>query len=204
MVMFPPLIVTADAVAAFVERVPDHVLMVFDEAYYELVDSAEYPDTLRYVREGRENVMVMRTFSKVYGLAGIRLGYAVAAPEVLAPLNRVKEPFAVNLLAQAAGIAALEDEEFLQQSVRANHEGRLFLYREFDRLGLRYVESHANFVLVQFGPRAAEIQQRLLESGVIVRACACYDLPEWLRITVGNEGQNARLIRAIERVLANR
>ena len=141
--------------------------------------------------------MVMRTYSKIYGLAGIRLGYAVAVPEVLAPLNRVKEPFAVNLLAQAAGIAALEDDEFVERSVRANHEGRLFLYREFGRLGLRYVESHANFVLVEFGPRAAEIQQRLLESGVIVRACVCYDLPEWLRITVGSEAQNARLVRVV-------
>ena len=195
-------IVTADAVAAFMDRVPDHALAVFDEAYYELVDSDAYPDTLQYVREGRGNVMVMRTYSKIYGLAGIRLGYAVGVPEVLAPLKRVKEPFAVNLLAQAAGIAALEDEEFVEQSVRANHEGRLFLYREFGRLGLRYVESHANFILVEFGPRAAEIQQRLLESGVIVRACMCYDLPEWLRITVGSGDQNARLVRVVEEALA--
>ena len=195
------MIVTASEVEPFMERVPDHVLVVFDEAYYELVDSDEYPDTFRYIRQGRENVMVVRTFSKVYGLAGIRLGYAIATPEALAPLNRVKEPFAVNLLAQVAGIAALEDDEFLLKSVAANREGRLFLYREFDRLGLRYLESHANFVLVELGPQAVEIQQRLLERGVIVRPCTAYDLPSWLRVTVGNEAQNARLVRAIEELI---
>jgi len=195
------MIVTADEIESFMERVPEHVLVVFDEAYYELVDSEAYPDTLRYVQEGRGNVMVMRTFSKVYGLAGVRLGYAIATPETLAPLNRVKEPFAVNLLAQAAGIAALEDEEFLEKSVAANREGRAFLYRGFDRLGLRYLESHANFVLVEIGPQAVEIQQRLLEKGVIVRPCVAYDLPNWLRVTVGTEAQNARLVQALEDVL---
>jgi len=191
------MIVTADEVDAFMERVPDYVLVVFDEAYYELVASDEYPDTLQYIREGRQNVMTIRTFSKIYGLAGIRLGYAVADPDILAPLNRVKEPFAVNLLAQAAGMAALEDETFLKKSVAANQAGRLFLYREFDRLGLRYVESHTNFILVEIGPQAATVQQRLLERGIIVRPCAGYDLPNCLRITVGNQAQNARLIEAL-------
>ena len=191
------MIVTADEVDAFMERVPDYVLVVFDEAYYELVASDEYPDTLQYIQEGRQNIMSIRTFSKIYGLAGIRLGYAVADPDILAPLNRVKEPFAVNLLAQAAGMAALEDETFLKKSVAANQAGRLFLYREFDRLGLRYVESHTNFILVEIGPQAATVQQRLLERGIIVRPCAGYDLPNCLRITVGNQAQNARLIEAL-------
>lgn len=193
--------VTAAEVKTFMARVPDSVLVVFDEAYYDFVDSTEYPDTLFYVREGRKNVMTMRTFSKVYGLAGVRLGYAVAAPEVLAPLNVVKEPFAVNLLAQVAGIAALEDEDFLKESVAANHAGRLFLYGEFDRLGLHYVKSHTNFVLVEIGPQAKHVVQMLLERGVIVRPCTSYDLPHFLRITVGDQSQNARLIRALEDVL---
>ncbi len=194
-------IVTATEVDTFMEKVPDHVLVVFDEAYYEFVASDEYPDTLKYIQEGRNNVMIMRTFSKVYGMAGIRLGYAIAMPEILAPLDRGKEPFAVNLLAQAAGTAALEDEAFLKKSVVANHAGRLFLYREFERLGLRYVESHTNFVLVEVGPQAAVVQQRLLEKGVIVRPCAGYNLPNCLRITVGNQVQNIRLIEALESVL---
>lgn len=194
-------IVTADEVDAFMEQAPDHVLVVFDEAYYELVASDEYPHTLKYVREGRDNVMIMRTFSKVYGLAGLRLGYAIATPETLAPLNRVRETFAVNRLAQAAGIAALEDKAFLEKSVAANHVGRLYLYGEFERLGLRYVESHTNFILVEIGPQATTIQQRLLEKGVIVRPCTGYDLPDFLRITVGDQDQNARSIGALEDVL---
>lgn len=194
-------IVTAAEVDDFMEKVPDHVLVVFDEAYYELVASDEYPDTIEYIRAGRDNVMIMCTFSKVYGLAGIRLGYTVAAPAVLAPLNLVKEPFSVNLLAQAAGIAALEDETFLKKSVAANHAGRLFLYGEFDRLGLRYVESHTNFILVEIGPQAMIVQRRLLEKGVIVRPCTGYDLPHCLRITVGSQAQNTRLVEALEGVL---
>jgi len=194
-------VVTADEVEAFMSRVPDHVLVVFDEAYYEFVDADRFPDTLRYVRDGRQNVMVMRTFSKVYGLAGARLGCAVAAPQVLAPLNLVKEPFAVNLLAQAAGIAALEDEAFLEASVATNHAGRLFLYGEFERLGLPYIESHTNFILVKIGPQAGTVAQMLLERGVIVRPCAGYDLPNCLRITVGSQAQNTRLVEALEGVL---
>jgi len=195
-------IVTADAVEAFMDRVPDHVLVVFDEAYYELVDSDVYPDTLRYVREGRENVLIMRTFSKVYGLAGIRLGYAIAMPETLAPINRVKEPFAVNLLAQAAGVAALEDQAFLKKTVAANHAGRLYLYAQFERLGLNYVRSHTNFILLELGPRADAVQQHLLEQGIIVRPCGGYDLCDFLRVTVGSQAQNERFIETLECVLA--
>ena len=194
-------IVTADEVTAFMERVPDHVLVVFDEAYYELVASDAYPDTFQYIREGWGNVMILRTFSKVYGMAGIRLGYGIAMPEILAPLNKVKESFAVNLLAQAAGMAALEDKAFLEKSVATNHAGRLYLYGEFERLGLPYVESHTNFILVEIGPQATEVQGRLLEKGVIVRPCAGYDLCDFLRITVGDAAQNARLIEALESVL---
>jgi len=145
--------------------------------------------------------MVMRTFSKVYGLAGIRLGYGIADPDVLAPLNKVKEPFAVNLLAQAAGIAALEDDAFLKKSVAANHAGRVYLYNEFERLGLYYVRSHTNFVLVEVGPQAGAVVQMLLERGLIVRPCTGYNLPEFLRITVGEHSQNVRLIEALEQVL---
>lgn len=194
-------IVTADEVEAFMERVPAHVLVIFDEAYYELVDSDAYPETLPYVHDGRDNVMVMRTFSKVYGIAGVRLGFGIANPAVLTPLNQVKEPFAVNLLAQAAGIAALQDEAFLKASVAANHAGRLQLYDAFDRLALPYIKSHANFILVEFGPQATAIQERLLEKGIILRPCVNYDLPEFLRITVGNEAQNRQLVKALEDVL---
>jgi histidinol-phosphate aminotransferase len=194
-------IVTASQLDAFLRHVPEHVLVVLDEAYYEFVDSTEYPQSVHYVHEGRKNILIMRTFSKTYGLAGIRLGCAIAVPELLAPLNRVKEPFAVNLLAQAAGIAALEDCECLKASVAANHAGRLYLYREFGRLGLFYVKSHANFVLVRIGPNAGRVIQMLLEQGIIVRPCNGYDLPEFTRVTVGSPEQNGRLIQALEGLL---
>jgi histidinol-phosphate aminotransferase len=194
-------IVTADEVASFMDRVPDHVLVVFDEAYYELVDSDAFPQTLRYVREGRSNVLVMHTFSKVFGLAGIRLGYAIGVPDVLAPINRVKEPFAVNLLAQAAGVAALEDTEFLQKTVATTRRERRFLYRQLKALGLEAVPSQTNFMLVEIGPNAPEVQEELVRRGVIVRPCGCYDLPHFLRITVGSREQNERLIFALREVL---
>lgn len=194
-------VVTADEVEAFMDRVPDHVLVVFDEAYYELVDDADYPETLGYVREGRPNVLVVRTFSKVYGLAGIRLGYGVAIPQVLEPLNRVKEPFAVNLLAQAAGIGALEDEGFLKTTVELTRRERRYLYAEFDSLDLEYVPSHTNFILVKIGADAGAVQERLKEKGVIVRPCDCYDLPDFLRITIGDRQQNSRLVSTLESVL---
>jgi histidinol-phosphate aminotransferase len=194
-------IVTAKEVGIFMERVPEQVLVVFDEAYYDLVASDEYPDTIAYIREGRENVILLRTFSKVYGLAGIRLGFGVAMPSVLAPLNQVKESFPVNQLAQVAGIAALQDREFLQRTVEANHASRLWLYRQFDRLGLSYLESHTNFVLVRIGPRALDVQQELVRRGVIVRPCDGYDLCDCLRVTVGTPEQDARLIDTLEAVL---
>jgi len=194
-------IVTADEVSAFMARVPDHVLVVFDEAYYEFVHADNFPDTLAYVREGRKNVMTIRTFSKIYGLAGVRLGYAVADPEVLAPLLKVKEPFAVNRLAQAAGIAALEDDGFLEATIAATINGRQFICRGVQRLGLSCIPSHTNFILVRVGPRAGEVARRLLERGIIVRPCDLYGLPEFLRITVGTPKQNARLLSALEEIL---
>ncbi|MEA3376490.1 MAG: histidinol-phosphate transaminase [Chloroflexota bacterium] len=194
-------IVTADEVSAFMERVPEYVLVVFDEAYYELVDADDFPETLAYVREGRRNVLVLRTFSKVFGLAGVRLGYGVAVPEVLEPLQRVKEPFAVNLLAQAAGIGALEDESFLKRTVEMNRREREFLYAQFEELGLEVVPSHTNFILVKLGPDACQVQEELKKQGVIVRPCAGYDIPQFLRITVGDRAQNERLVSALETVL---
>jgi histidinol-phosphate aminotransferase len=178
------------------------VLVIFDEAYYEMVDDEAYPDTLAYVREGRSNVMVMRTFSKILGLAGIRLGYAVAVPELLAPLNRIKEPFAVNLLAQAAGVAALEDTEFMERTVAFTQGERRFLTDAFERLGLETVPSQTNFLLVRVGPEALEVQEALKRRGVIVRPCTGYDLPHFLRVTVGTREQNERLVAALEEILA--
>lgn len=194
-------IVTADEVAEFMRRVPDSVIVAFDEAYHEFVAAPDYPDGLSYVKKGYHNVVVLRTFSKAYGIAGIRLGYGIAQPELLAPLRAASESFPVNRLAQVAGLAALEDDEFVARTVAVNAAGRAYLCREFDRLGLAYAESHTNFVLVHVGPEAKIIFQELLKRGVIVRPCTGYDLPEYLRVSIGTEAQNARFIAALEAVI---
>jgi histidinol-phosphate aminotransferase len=194
-------IVTADEVASFMARVPDTASVVFDEAYYEFVDNPAYPDTMPYILEGQKNVCILRTFSKAYGIAGIRIGYVIATAELLAPMRACSESFPVNLLAQIAGEAALKDTEFLERTVAVNAEGRGFLYHEFDRLGIPYVPSQANFVLARVGPQARQIYTELLKRGVIVRPCTGYDLPEYLRITVGEASQNERLVATLETVL---
>ncbi len=194
-------IVSGEAVDAFIRRVPDHVLVVLDEAYAEMVDSPEYPDSLAYVRDGCKNVLVLRTYSKVYGLAGIRIGYGFAHHDVVSTLLRIKPPFNVNVLAQVAGMAALLDVEFVAKSVSDNKAGREYLYGEFDRLGIAYAPSHTNFVLMNVGKKALEVQQELLKRGVIIRPCVGYDLPEHLRVSIGTRDQNERFIRTLRDVL---
>ena len=186
---------------AFLSRIPENVLVIFDEAYFEYADTDNFPDTIKYIREGRENILVLRTFSKIYGLAGLRLGYVIGAPSVLSALNKVKEPFSVNLLAQTAGLAALEDYEFLQKTLQITLEGRNYLYQEFDRLDLAYIKTQANFILTEIGPRANEIIEKMNCKGVIIRPCSVYDLPYFARISIGTPEQNARLVKTLEEVL---
>ncbi len=147
-------------------------------------------------------MIILRTFSKAYGLAGIRLGYGVAPEDVLAPMKTVKEPFAVNLLAQKAGLAALEDDDFLNRTILTNAVGREYLYQEFTRLQLPFVHSHTNFVFVDLGPKATEIIEKLTAKGIIIRPGGGYDLPTWARVTVGFPIQNERLIGELEDILA--
>ncbi len=191
----------ADEVADFFKRIPDHVLVVFDEAYYEFVDVPDFPDTLSLIRQRVPNAVQLRTMSKVYGLAGLRVGYGLGVPEVLAPLFVVKGSFSVNLLAQAGGVAALKDEAFLKRSVSETLRERKFLYDEFTRLGRDYVPSQTNFILLHVGPQAADVYTEALKMGVIVRPCAQYELPEFLRITIGTREQNIRLIEVLSKIL---
>ena len=195
---------TADEVDRLLQRLPDGVLCVMDEAYAEMVDSAEYPDALAVVRDGRPNVLVLRTFSKIYGMAGIRLGYAFGHAGVIDALAKVKPAFTVNALAQVAGVAALEDDAFVRRSIEENRRGRRQFYNAFDRLGLEYAESHTNFVLVRIGPHALDVVDGLLRQGIIVRPMVGYELPEFLRISIGTPEQNERLMRELEQLLTKR
>ncbi|MGI6037869.1 MAG: histidinol-phosphate transaminase [Limnochordia bacterium] len=193
-------IVKRREVEDFLQRVPDNVLVVFDEAYYEYVDDPDYPQTLEYIAAGR-NVITLRTFSKIYGLAGLRVGYGVATKEVAQLVDRVREPFNVNSLGQIAGVGALADTDFLQRSRQVNREGRDYLYQAFADLGLRYVPTQANFILVDVGQDSSDVFKKLLAQGVIVRSGDIFGLQTYLRVTIGKAEENERFINALKKVL---
>ena len=186
-----------DEIDRFVERVPENVVVVFDEAYFEYLDDP--PDTLRFVRAGR-NVAVLRTFSKIQGLAAVRIGYGIARPELIQALQKTRQPFNVNSLAQVAALAALDDDEHLTRTKRITDEGRAYLQDQFAAMNLPFVPSAANFVLVKVGDGTA-IFRKLLERQIIVRALKGYNLPEWIRISVGTMEQNRKCIAALREVL---
>jgi histidinol-phosphate aminotransferase len=184
----------------FMERVPPEVVVVFDEAYFEYLDDP--PDTLRFVRAGH-NVVTLRTFSKIQGLANLRIGYGIARPELIQVLHKTRQPFNVSGLAQAAALAGLEDDKHRCETKRITDEGRAYLEKEFAAMDLRFVPSVANFVLVNVGD-GAKIFRALLERRIIVRALKGYSLPQWVRISVGTMEQNQRCIAALKEILANR
>ena len=188
----------ADEVKAFVASVPD-VTVVLDEAYNEYLAPADRVDTLAWIREF-PNLIVTRTFSKIYGLAGLRVGYAAASPEVADLLNRVRQPFNVNNLALAAAVAALDDHAFIAESFDLNRRGMEQVVAGVKQLGLEHIPSHGNFVTVHVGDAAA-VNGKLLRQGVIVRPIGGYGLPNHLRVTIGLERENARFLEALESAL---
>ncbi|HEX4631516.1 MAG TPA: histidinol-phosphate transaminase [Chthoniobacterales bacterium] len=189
---------TQDELNRFMGRVPPQIVVVFDEAYYEYLDNP--PDTLRFIREGR-NVVTLRTFSKIQGLASLRVGYGIARPELIQVLHKTRQPFNVSGLAQAAALAGLDDDEHRRETKRITDEGRDYLQTEFAALGLQFVPSVANFVLVNVGD-GAKIFRTLLERRIIVRALKGYNLAAWVRISVGTMEQNRRCIAALKEILA--
>jgi histidinol-phosphate aminotransferase len=194
-------VVTADEVDRFMARVPDRALVVFDEAYIEFAQGTDFPDSLEYMRAGRK-VAILRTFSKAASLAGLRIGYAIADPSCVALLNRIRAPFNVNSLAQAAALAALEDDAHILECLRMIEAGRAFLSEEFTGLGLKYTPSRANFILVDVGRNAADVYQRLLREGVIVRPMTSFGMESALRVSIGTPEENRRLMKALRKVLA--
>ena len=191
-------LVGEDEIARFMDRVPDHVMVIFDEAYYEFLH--EPPNTMQYVRDGR-NVVIMRTFSKIQGLAGLRIGYGVTTPEIAEVLHKCRQPFNVNAMAQAGAIAGLLDDEHQQRTRDLNDEGLEYLQGAFEEMGLEFVPSYANFVLVNVGDGDA-VFKAMLKQGVIIRAMRGYKLPDWVRISVGTKEQNARCVDTLKTVLA--
>ena len=190
-------VVTATEIEPFMARVPDHVIVVFDEAYHEFLHDA--PDTLRYVREGRK-VIILRTFSKIQGLANLRIGYGMASAEMIDILQKTRQPFNANGIAQAGALASLGDHAHQERTRAVTDEGREFLQRRFAEMGVEFVPSHANFVLAQVGDGKA-VFEALLKEGVIVRAMGGYKLPAWIRVSIGTMAESRRFIDALERIL---
>jgi histidinol-phosphate aminotransferase len=191
---------TADALERFVAGVPAETLVVVDEAYAEYVERSDYPDTTQWL-DRFPNLLVTRTFSKIHGLAGVRLGYSVSAARVAELLNRVRQQFNVNALAQAAGLAALSDSAHVAESVRVNREGLLQLRAGLHERGLGFIPSVGNFITFDVGEAPGPVYERLLHQGVIVRPVANYGLPTHLRVTVGTATENARFLQALDAVL---
>jgi histidinol-phosphate aminotransferase len=185
----------------FIASLPAQVLVVVDEAYFEYVPHANYPDTSRWL-ERFPNLIVTRTFSKAYGLAGLRVGYALSHPDIASLLNRVRHPFNVNLVGQVAAVAALDDHGHLNDSIRRNHEGMFQLLTGISSLGLESIESAGNFITLDTGRSGLEVYNALLQEGVIVRPLANYAMPRHLRVTIGRADENARFLEVLEKVLA--
>jgi histidinol-phosphate aminotransferase len=188
----------AAELAAFLEKLPDRVLVVLDEAYAEYVEHPDYPDALAWLRRF-PNLIVTRTFSKAYGLAGLRVGYALSSPAIADLLNRVRQPFNVNSLAQVAAFAALDDVEYLARSRVVNRSGLAQLRNGLQDLGFSALPSVGNFLCVDCGTEARPLFEALLRQGVIVRPVDNYGLPRHLRVSVGLEAENTRFLEALAR-----
>ena len=181
---------------AFLQAVPSNIVVVLDEAYNEYLPPAERVDTTAWLaRHG--NLVITRTFSKIYGLAGLRIGYALCSAEIADLMNRVRQPFNCNNLALAAAVAALDDHEFVARSYALNRAGMEQIISGLKRLACRHIPSHGNF-LTFYVPEAAAVNQKLLSNGVIVRPIAAYGMPDWLRVTIGTESENSRFLEALE------
>ncbi|MGO9204171.1 MAG: histidinol-phosphate transaminase [Limisphaerales bacterium] len=190
---------SAKQLAAFADALPDNVALVLDEAYIEFLD--EPPDLLPEIRSGRKpNLILLRTFSKIYGLAGLRLGYGIGHPDFIAELEKIRQPFNINAIAQAGALAALDDTAHASRTRRLNARGLKFYARAFRKLGLQFVPSSANFILVRVGD-GQRVFNEMQKLGVIVRPMAGYQLPDWTRISIGTPKQNRRCLDALKAVL---
>jgi histidinol-phosphate aminotransferase len=190
---------TASEVEDFLSKVPASVLVVLDEAYCEYIDEAPYPDGLKLLSQ-YPNVILLRTFSKIYGLASLRIGYGIGRPDLIRSINQVREPFNTSRFGQAAALAALADEAFINDCRAANKEGLAYYYRSFDELGLPYFPAHGNFIMVDVKRPGQEVFNALLRKGIIVRAGHSH-YPTHIRITVGSKEQNEKVVAALAAVL---
>ncbi|MBI5417938.1 histidinol-phosphate transaminase [Candidatus Poribacteria bacterium] len=186
-------IVTADEMNEFMAKIPQHIVVVLDEAYYEFTNKKIIPDSLKYISNSLR-VITLRTFSKIYGLAGLRIGYAVSTPEIIQNMNKVRCPFNVNSLAEIGAIAAIDDKKYIEKTQKLMSKEKKYIYKELDKLKVKYLPSETNFILIHSGDRSQSIFESLLKEGVIVRPMGMYKLGEWLRITIGTHIMNKKFI----------
>jgi histidinol-phosphate aminotransferase len=193
-------LITRQELDAFVAALPANIVLVIDEAYIEFVNDPSCPNSIDYLNSGKI-VVGLRTFSKAYGLAGLRIGYGLMPSSFAEIVHRVRQPFNVNSLAQAAAIAALEDQEFLEKTVQLINAEMNFIYSALDELDIKYYRSSANFLLIQLGKNADEVFEDLLRLGVIVRSMTSYGYPDCIRVSVGHHSENLRFLAALEKIL---
>jgi histidinol-phosphate aminotransferase len=194
-------IVGEKEIDTFMAKVPEDVLVIFDEAYGEYVESKDYISGLKYVQAGR-NVIVLKTFSKIYGLAALRVGYGLTQPAIAQVVEMVTEPFNVNMLAQVAALAAIDDTEHVRRSMEMNSAGKKYLYGEFEMMGLDYVPTDANFIFLNTAKNCQEVFKGLLQKGIIVRTGDIFGHPDFIRVTIGSRAENERFIQGLRQVLA--
>ncbi len=194
--------ISEEALDTFIRKVPEEVIVVLDEAYMEFTESNCFPDSLKYIRE-EKNVLVLRTFSKFYGLAGLRCGYGVARKELINYMFRTKLPFNVSRLAQAGAKAALDDKAFLDKTFKNNVEGKKYLYTELDKLGLKYKKTESNFIFINLKRSADVIFMEMMKQRVIIRPLTSFGLPECIRVSVGTKEQNKKFVAALKKAYRN-
>ncbi|MBN2531468.1 MAG: histidinol-phosphate transaminase [Spirochaetales bacterium] len=189
--------VTQSELTHFMGNIPDYMLVVIDEAYVEYVKESDFPDTLSLFQQ-YNNLLILRTFSKLYGLAGLRIGYGIGSPQVIGDLHKTKEPFNVNAVAQAAALGALDDHEFVEKTLKINQAGKEYLYREFDAMNLQYWKSAANFILVRTGMDCMKVFNILMDQGVTIRPLPVCGYTDTIRVTIGTMEQNELFIRLLK------
>lgn len=194
-------IVNKEEVNEFINSIPPHVVVAMDEAYYDYIDTSDYPDSFAYIEAGK-NIIILRSFSKAYGLAGLRIGYGIASQELLSYIHRVRLPFNANTLSQIAAIAALDDTDHMEYSKKANKEGMELLTSELTKMGVNFVESVTNFLLVITEKDSDEISNKLLHEGIIVRSMKKWGFPTSLRVTIGRKKEIEAFLLAFKKVLS--
>ena len=190
-----------DKLKSFIKKVPENIIIFLDEAYIEFTEDEFNIDSVKMIMDGQDNLFVLRTFSKIYGLAGLRIGYGIGSPEIVALVNRVKPPFDVSVIAENAALAALDDREFYKRTVEETFREKKYYYSELEKMGLSYYRSQTNYILIDTKKDCVDVAERLTKKGIIVRPAKSYDFPTCIRITIGERRENELFFKYFREVL---